>query len=165
MSSAAEEYRGQTTSLSYRYQAFINGKYVPAASGKSFDKVSPINGEVLTKIAACDKEDVERAVKSARAAFDKGTWARAFPKKRKTILVKLAELMMKNRDELALLETLDMGKPISNSSGSDIPASAHTIQWYGEACDKVYDELAPQRPDSISMITREPVGVVAAVVP
>ena len=80
------------------------------------------------------------------------------------MLVKLAELMMKHRDELSLLETLDMGKPIANSRSADIPASAHTIQWYGEACDKVYDELAPQR-FPISMITREPLGVVAAVVP
>ncbi len=164
MVAAVEEFRSQPA-LSYRNQAFINGRYVPAASGKSFDKISPINGKVLTQVAECDKEDVERAVKAARAAFDKGVWAKAFPKKRKTVLVKLAELMMRHRDELALLETLDMGKPIANSTASDIPASAHTIQWYGEACDKVYDELAPQRPDSISLITREPVGVVAAVVP
>jgi len=165
MTAAAEDYRNQVTSISYRNQAFINGKYVPAASGKTFEKVSPIDGKTLTRVAECDKEDVDRAVKAARAAFEAGKWSRAFPKKRKMVLVKFAELIMKHRDELALLETLDMGKPISESSRTDIPGSAHCIQWYGEAADKVYDELAPQRPDSISMITREPLGVVAAVVP
>ncbi|MGE4246009.1 MAG: aldehyde dehydrogenase [Parvibaculaceae bacterium] len=165
MTAAAEDYRNQVSSLSYRNQAFINGKYVPAASGKTFEKVSPVDGRVLTKVAECDKEDVERAVKAARAAFDAGKWSRAFPRKRKQVLVKFAELIMKHRDELALLETLDMGKPITESAKGDIPGSAHCIQWYGEAVDKVYDELAPQRPDSISMITREPLGVIAAVVP
>ncbi len=165
MNSVAEDYRSQVSGLAYRNQAFIDGRYVKAASGRTFDKVSPIDGRVLTAVAECDREDVERAVRAARTAFDKGAWSRAFPKKRKTVLVKLAALMMKHRDELALLETLDMGKPIANSRSADIPASAHTIQWYGEACDKVYDELAPQRPDSISMITREPLGVIAAVVP
>ena len=165
MNTTAEDYRNRKSTISYSNQAFINGKYVPAASGKAFKKVSPIDGKVLTEVAECDREDADRAVKAARAAFEKGSWSRAAPKKRKTVLVNFAGLMMKHREELALLETLDMGKPIANSTSSDIPASAHTIQWYGEACDKIYDELAPPRPDSISMITREPLGVVAAVVP
>lgn len=165
MTAAAEDYRKQLTDISYRSQAFINGRYVDAKSGKTFECISPIDGKILTHVASCDKEDVDEAVKAARAAFESGAWSRAFPRKRKQVLVKFAELMMKHREELALLETLDMGKPISESRKVDIPGSAHTIQWYGEAVDKIYDELAPQRPDSISMITREPLGVVAAVVP
>ena len=163
---AAEDYRTQLTALSYRNQAFINGKFAPSASGKTFDNISPIDGKVLTKVAECDKEDVDRAVKAARAAFDKGVWSAVAPAYRKKIMLKWVALIEKHKDELALLETLDMGKPIANSRRRSIsPSSIRCIQWYAETCDKVYDELAPARPDSISMITREPIGVVGAVVP
>ena len=136
-----------------------------AASGKTFDCVSPIDGRVLTKVAECDAEDVNRAVAAARAVFEKGSWSACHPGKRKKVMLKFAELMAKHKDELALLETLDMGKPISASAGGDIPGAIQAIQWYAEAADKVYDEVAPYRPDSVSLITREPIGVVAAVVP
>lgn len=159
------DYRAMIPTLSFRNQAFIDGKYVPAASGKTFDCVSPIDGRVLTSIAECDAEDVNRAVAGARAVFEKGTWSACHPAKRKKVLLKFAELMQKHKDELALLETLDMGKPISVSAGGDIPGSIQAIQWYAEAADKIYDEVAPYRPDSVSLITREPIGVVAAVVP
>ena len=159
------DYRAMIPSLSYRNQAFINGRYVAAASGKSFDCISPIDGKVLTKVAECDAEDVNRAVAAARAVFEKGTWSTCHPAKRKKVMLKFAELMAKHKDELALLETLDVGKPISVSAGGDIPGAIQAIQWYAEAADKVYDEIAPYRPDSVSLITREPIGVVAAVVP
>ena len=159
------DYRAMIPSLSFRNQAFINGKYVAAASGKTFDCVSPIDGKLLTKVAACDAEDVNRAVAAARAVFEKGSWSACHPAKRKKVMLKFAELMQKHKDELALLETLDMGKPISVSAGGDIPGSIQAIQWYAEAADKIYDEVAPYRPDSVSLITREPIGVVAAVVP
>ncbi len=161
----ATDFRSLIPTLSYRNQAFIGGKYVPAASGETFDCVSPIDGRVLTKVAACDLEDVNRAVAAARAVFEKGSWSACHPGKRKKVMLKFAELMQKHKDELALLETLDMGKPISTSAGGDIPGSIQAIQWYAEAADKVYDEIAPYRPDSVSLITREPIGVVAAVVP
>ena len=159
------DYRAMIPSLSYRNQAFINGRYVAAASGKSFDCISPIEGKVLTKVAECDAEDVNRAVAAARAVFEKGTWSTCHPAKRKKVMLKFAELMAKQKDELALLETLDVGKPISVSAGGDIPGAIQAIQWYAEAADKVSDEIAPYRPDSVSLITREPIGVVAAVVP
>jgi len=159
------DYRSLIPTLSYRNQAFINGKHVPAASGKTFDCVSPIDGKVLTRVAECDSEDVNRAVAAARAAFEKGSWSTCHPAKRKKTLLKFADLIAKHKDELALLETLDMGKPISVSAGGDIPGSIQCIQWYAEAADKVYDEISPYRPDSVSLITREPIGVVAAVVP
>ena len=91
-----------------------------AASGKTFDCVSPIDGKLLTKVAACDAEDVNRAVAAARAVFEKGSWSACHPAKRKKVMLKFAELMQKHKDELALLETLDMGKPISVSAG--VPA-------------------------------------------
>lgn len=161
----AIDWRKEAGKLRFPSQAYIGGKFVPAASGKTFDCISPVDGKVLAKVAACDAEDVDRAVKAARAAFAKGVWADKSPKQRKRILLKLADLIERNADELALLETLDMGKPIKNSRGSDVRATIETIRWYAEAIDKIYDEIAPTPKDQLAMITREPLGVVAAVIP
>lgn len=162
---AAEDYRTRISQVSYRNQAFINGKFAAAASGETFDCISPIDGQVLTKVAACDTEDVERAVKAARTAFEKGTWSQMAPMQRKRILLRWVALIEKHAQELALLETLDVGKPITQSQAVDLSSTVKCLQWYAETADKVYDELAPARPDSISMITREPIGVVGCVVP
>ncbi|HEY3639104.1 MAG TPA: aldehyde dehydrogenase [Rhizomicrobium sp.] len=163
--SAALDWRSQAKELAFRSQAFIGGKYVAAASGETFDDISPIDGKVLARVAACDKEDVDRAVKAARAAFNKGVWADAPPKHRKRTLQKLADLIVKHADELALLETLDMGKPITFARSGDINAVAETVRWYAETIDKMYDEIAPTPKNSLGLITREPLGVVGAVVP
>ena len=164
-SSAADALRAKAAALSFTSQAFIEGDYRDAASGETFECVSPIDGKVLTKVAACDKEDVDRAVKAARKAFASGSWSDMAPAGRKKILLKFADLIAKNAEELALLETLDMGKPISFSKSVDMPAVANTVRWYAEAVDKVYDEIAPTAKTSLDLITREPMGVVAAVVP
>src|SRR5256714_13401223 len=153
------------TDLSIRSQAFVDGAYVDAASGKTFECVNPANGRVIASVAECDSTDVDRAVRGARAAFETGVWSRAAPKQRKRVLVRLAELIREHRDELALLETLDMGKPIRASRAVDIPLAAGCISYYGEAVDKVYDEIAPTDPSSLVMVVREPLGVVGAVVP
>lgn len=160
-----DTWRDQAAKLSFRNQAFIAGKYVPAASGKTFDNINPATGKSLTAVAACDKEDVDRAVAAARAAFEKGSWSRMAGGERKKILIKFADLIDSHTTELALLETLDMGKPIRDSSRIDIPLAAQCIRWYAEAIDKIYDEIAPTGPEAVSMIRREPLGVVAAVVP
>ena len=160
-----DDYQNQAAALNYRNQAFIGGAFVDAASGETFDCVSPVDGKVLTKVAACDTADVDRAVAAAREAFEAGVWAGLAPGKRKRTLQKFAGLILKHRDELALLETLDMGKPIRYSSTVDIPGTAGAISWYAELLDKLYDEIAPTDPSAVAMITREPLGVVAAVVP
>ncbi len=157
--------KSQAEGLSYRSQAFIDGKYVDAASGQTFDCVSPANGKALARVAACDAEDVDRAVAAARRAFEDGRWRDMAPAQRKKTLQKFADLIESHATELALLETLDMGKPIRDSANIDIPAAANCIRWYAEAIDKVYDEIAPTPADSVAMITREPLGVVGAVVP
>ncbi|HYB56421.1 MAG TPA: aldehyde dehydrogenase [Alphaproteobacteria bacterium] len=162
---SAEDWKREATRLTFRTQAFIDGKYVDAASGQTFDCINPATGAVIAKIAACDKEDVDRAVAAARRAFESGKWSRMAPAQRKRCLLKLAELMLKHAGELALLETLDMGKPIRDSSSIDVPAAANCIAWNGEAIDKLYDEVAPTDPNVVAMITREPLGVVGAVVP
>jgi acyl-CoA reductase-like NAD-dependent aldehyde dehydrogenase len=163
--SAAIDWRTMAEKLDVRDQAFIDGRFVDAASGATFDCISPVDGAVLAKIAAGDAEDVDRAVKAARAAFNKGVWADLAPKTRKRTLIKLADLIAKHADELALLETLDMGKPIANSRNGDMRAVAECVRWYGEAIDKLYDEIAPTPKSALALITREPMGVVGAVTP
>jgi 4-guanidinobutyraldehyde dehydrogenase / NAD-dependent aldehyde dehydrogenase len=153
------------TGLSIRSQAFVDGAYVDAASGEAFDCVNPATGRTIASVAACDADDVDRAVRGARAAFESGVWSRLAPKRRKRVLVRLAELIREHRDELALLETLDMGKPIRDSRAVDVPLAAECIAYYGEAIDKVYDEVAPTGPADVVMLVREPLGVVGAVVP
>src|ERR1700744_2030852 len=152
-------------SVRFPTQAFIDGRYVDAASGATFDCINPSTGAVLTRVAACDTEDVNRAVAAARAAFKKGSWSNLAPAKRKKLLQRFADLIDEHGEELALLETLDMGKPIRDSLSVDIPGSANCIRWYAEAIDKVYDEVAPTGSDTLALITREPLGVVGAVVP
>lgn len=159
------EWVARAETLTLRTQAFINGKFVDARSGKRFDCISPIDGRVLAQVSACDQADVDYAVQSARQAFESGVWSRMAPAARKKILLKFSELMLAHRDELALLETLDMGKPIADSLSVDVPAAANAIAWNAEAIDKIYDEIAPSEDSAIAMVTREPLGVVAAVVP
>lgn len=151
--------------LTIRGQAFIDGKYVDAASGKTFDNISPRDGQIINKVASTDKEDVDRAVIAARRAFESGVWSDMPPKERKKVLLKFAQLFEQNMDELALLETIDMGKPISDSRNIDVNVVLETMQWYAECPDKLYDEIAPTGKNSLGMITREPIGVVGAVVP
>jgi acyl-CoA reductase-like NAD-dependent aldehyde dehydrogenase len=152
---SAEDWKREATRLQVRHQAFIDGKYVDAASGRTFDSVNPATGEVLSKIAACDKEDIDRAVAAARRALVAGKWSRMAPAGRKRRLQKLAELMMKHAGELALLETLNMGKPIRDSSSIDVPAAANCIAWNGEAIDKLYDQVAPTDANVVATITRD----------
>ncbi|MCH1928615.1 aldehyde dehydrogenase [Shewanella sp. A25] len=152
-------------SLSINGKAFINGSYRDAESGATFDCVSPIDGRVLAQIASCDLADANIAVANAREVFESGVWSKAAPVKRKQVMIRFAELLEENANELALLETLDMGKPIRFSKAVDIAGAARAIRWSGEAIDKLYDELAPTAHNEIGMITREAVGVVAAIVP
>ncbi|HEY0766606.1 MAG TPA: aldehyde dehydrogenase [Steroidobacteraceae bacterium] len=151
--------------LSFRTQAFIDGRYLDAASGATFDCINPATGKLLAQVAAGDEPDINRAVSCARAAFRKGSWADLAPAKRKKILLRFAEAILRHTEELALLETLDMGKPISDSLKIDIPGAARCLQWYAEAIDKVYDQVAPTGPRALALITREPMGVVGAIVP
>jgi len=161
----AKNWKEQVSGLVYRNQAFINNDTVDAASGETFECISPVDGQVVCRVASCGAEDVDRAVRAARAAFESGAWANLPPAKRKRTLFKFADLIAAHADELALLETLDMGKPISVSRRQDIPGVAGTVRWFAEAIDKIYDEIAPPDGGGLGLITREPLGVVGAVVP
>ena len=162
---SSTQWRERAAALKPRSGVFIDGRFVPAASGATFDNINPATGRSLGHVASGEQLDVDRAVASARAAFRRGSWAHQEPKSRKRVLQRLAELMLENREELSLLETLDTGKPISDSMSVDIPSSANCIRWYAEAVDKIYDEVAPTGPRALATITREPMGVVGAIVP
>lgn len=151
--------------LTFQTKAFIGGKLVDAASGKAYDSFNPATNARIATVAECDAEDVNRAVASARKAFDSGVWSRSAPADRKAVLLRLADLIRANLDNLALMESLDTGKPITNALTADIPASADTFQWFAEAIDKVYDEIAPAGPGNLALIKRDAIGVVACVVP
>jgi acyl-CoA reductase-like NAD-dependent aldehyde dehydrogenase len=146
-------------------RAFIGGRRVAARDGAVFDCISPIDGRKITEIARCRGEDIDLAVQGARAAFEDGRWAHRPPRERKLSMLRFADLMRVHADELAALETLDMGKPVALSRAVDVQAAANCLRWYGEAIDKIYDEIAPTARTALALITREPVGVVGAIVP
>ncbi len=151
--------------LAIETRLFINGEYCAAADNTTFETIDPAAQQTLAQVARGKKADVERAVKAARQAFDNGDWSQASPARRKAVLTHFADLMEAHREELALLETLDTGKPIRHSLRDDIPGAARAIRWYAEALDKVYGEVAPTGSNELAMIVREPIGVIAAVVP
>jgi len=146
-------------------RAFIDGEYRDALSGATRETVNPGNGQKLADVANCGVEDADHAVKVARAAFESGVWANMAPADRKMVLVRWAELIEDNADEIALLECLDVGKPISDTTGVDVPSAVRTIRWSGEAIDKVYDQISPAPADCLALVQRLPLGVVAAIVP
>ncbi len=162
---STQTWHDRARSLSLRTRAFIDGQQVDAASGRVFDSVNPATGALLARVAHCDREDVDRAVASARRAFEDGRWSRMAPAARKKVLLRFADLLRENSDELALIESLDVGKPITDAINVDVSSSARCIQWFAETIDKTYDEVAPTPHDQLALITREPVGVVGAIVP
>jgi 4-guanidinobutyraldehyde dehydrogenase / NAD-dependent aldehyde dehydrogenase len=159
------DWHARAEALTIDGRALINGERVDAVDRDTFECLSPVDGGKLANVARCQIADIDRAVAAARAAFEDRRWAGKSPGERKRVMIRFADLVMANREELALLETLDMGKPISASMNTDVPATANTLRWYGEAIDKVYDEIAPTDENTLALITREPIGVVAAVVP
>lgn len=160
-----DDWKAHASALHIRGQAFIDGKFVDAQSGKRFDSLNPATETVLAEVAECDSADVDLAVAAARRAFDDGRWSRKPPAERKAVLLRLAELIRANLTEMALLDSLDMGKTITDAATIDAPGSAHFFQWYAEAIDKLYDEVAPNGPGDLALVRRVPVGVVGAVVP
>jgi 4-guanidinobutyraldehyde dehydrogenase / NAD-dependent aldehyde dehydrogenase len=161
----AESWRARARALRPAGLALINGVLRPAASGATFNCLSPIDGRLLAAVAACDAPDVDAAVAAARAAFERRDWADQAPAERKQVLLRFAELVQQAGPELALLETLDVGKPIRDSIMVDVAATVRCLRWYAEAIDKIYDQVAPTGPSSLALVTREPMGVVGAIVP
>lgn len=154
-----------TKTPQFRTDLYIDAEFVPAASGDRFTTVNPATGEVLAEVASSGPEDIDRAVRSGRQAFEAGVWSQKPPAERKAVLSRLADLIEENAEELALTDALDGGKLLSGTSTIDIPGSAAILRWYAEAVDKLYGEVAPTPNDSFAYITAEPLGVVGAVIP
>jgi gamma-glutamyl-gamma-aminobutyraldehyde dehydrogenase len=161
----AAEYAAIAETMSFPSNAFIDGTFRPSASGKTFKTSNPATGKVLTDVAACDAIDVDYAVEKARQAFDDGRWRLRSPGERKAVLLKLAKLLERNRHELAVLESLDSGKPVGECQTVDLPDAIHTIRWHAELIDKIYDNTAPVGSDALTMVVREAIGVVGLVLP
>ena len=159
------EYQAIADDLNLPRNAFIDGKFRAAKSKKAFNAVNPATGKTLAKVAACAAADVDFAVKKAREAFDDGRWSRLHPAERKEVLIRLAKLMKRNRHELAVMESIDSGKPIHDIETIDLPETINCLIWHAEAIDKIYDQTAPVGDDAIAMIVREPIGVVGCVLP
>ncbi|MFE4952696.1 aldehyde dehydrogenase [Streptomyces sp. NPDC056653] len=159
------DWQRRATAIDFRTCAFIDGRWTAAADGATFPTVDPATGKTTAHIAEGGAHEIDAAVRAARTAFDDGRWSRADPAARKRTLLRLAALIEANAPELALLDTLDMGKPIAESYGTDVPGAAGCFAWYAEAADKLYDEIAPAPPGNLALVRRAPLGVVGAVVP
>jgi len=159
------EFESIAGSIDLPSNAFINGKFMAAKSGKTTPTINPATGKVITEIAACQSEDVDFAVQKAREAFDSGVWSRMHPSDRKHVMIKLVKLMKRHRYDLAVLESIDSGKPIVDCVEIDIPETMHCLAWHAEVADKLYDKVSPSGDDALGLIVREPIGVVACVLP
>ncbi|TWT37816.1 Aldehyde dehydrogenase PuuC [Posidoniimonas corsicana] len=146
-------------------QCFIGGKWLPAASGKTFATIHPATEEVIAEVAEGDKEDVDLAVDAAREAFDHGPWGKMDARQRGRLMFRLADLLEEHADELAALETLDNGKPIRDSSAADIPLVIECIRYYAGWADKIQGATVPIKGDYFCYTRREPVGVVGQIIP
>lgn len=146
-------------------RAVIDGKLVASRTGKTFDNIGPRDGRVLNKIALCDEADVDQAVAAARRSFEDRSWRNLHYRDKKRILFKLADLMERDLETMALLESLDSGKPIRDTTAFDVPSAIRTLRYYAEALDKVHGEVGPETVDRFSYAVHEPLGVIGAIMP
>ena len=165
MTRTFRQWQDLANALKIETRAFIDGEFVHASGGKTFACISPIDGKHLADVASVQSADVDRAVEASRSSFDSGVWSRISPRERKAVLLRWARLLHEHNDELALLETIDAGKTITDTSTGDMPCVVYCLEWFAEAIDKVHGEVISTDPAFLGMVTREPIGVVAAVVP
>ncbi|MBD8528936.1 MULTISPECIES: aldehyde dehydrogenase [unclassified Massilia] len=162
---SAAAYAALADNIALPTQAFVDGAFRPALSGETFATTNPATGKVLAQIAACGPEDVDVAVTRAKAAFEDGRWSDLAPSARKQTLLRFADLLEQHAHELAVMESLDSGKPIRECQLTDVPETIHTIRWHAELIDKIYDATAPVGSNALALVVREPIGVVGLVLP
>lgn len=160
-----DKYEEIAKNISMQTKAFISGKFQDAMSGKTMDSINPATGEKITSFASCGVEDVDKAVKAAREVFEKGSWSKMHPSERKKIILKFVSLIEKNAVELAVLESLDSGKPLSECLVTDFPETIECLEWHAELADKHFGSMTPTGSDAVSLVVREAIGVVACVLP
>jgi len=162
---STQSYKQLAKDIDLPNKAFIDGQFVNAINGNTMATENPATGKILTEISSCDANDVNLAVVNAKAVYESGVWSKISPNDRKIAVLKLADLIEENATELAVLETLEAGKPIHECVLTDLPETVTCIRWYAEAADKVYDQISPTAGDTLATIRREAVGVVACVLP
>ena len=151
--------------LSFQTKALIDGTFRDSVSGAVFDTVNPATGKCITSVALCDERDVEIAVQAARRAFEDGRWSKLHPGERKKRLLRFAELIEAHSEELSVMESLDSGKPMYDTVTLDVPETAACFAWHAEAADKLEDSMTATDREHVSLVVREPIGVVAAILP
>lgn len=165
MTRSYEEWKAAAAALKLDGRPVIDGARVDARSGETIEKRNPATGEVISHISACGEVDVDAAVAAARRSYESGVWSRAGAGFRRERLLELARLIEVRSEEFALLDTLDMGKPVRESSSIDAPGSAALYRFYGEAIEKLEDRIPVTPPGSTALVTREALGVVGVIVP
>ncbi len=158
-------YADLAATVELRTQAFIDGAFVAARSGQTFVTTNPATGAELAQVAACGAADVDAAVAAAKTAFEDGRWSGLHPSARKAVLQKFAALLEEHAHELAVVESLDSGKPVRECQTIDVPETINTLRWHAELIDKIYDATAPTGAGALAMVVREPIGVVGLVLP
>lgn len=151
--------------IEFPIDLLIGGVSIPAKDGERMDAVSPIDGRILCRVAMGGAEDIDRAVIAARTAFESGCWSGLAPIARKAILLRWADKCEENAEELALLISLEMGKPADEALNVEIRAAVTALRWFAEAVDKITDEIPHTDPGALALVRREAAGVVGAVVP
>lgn len=158
------DWRRKAKELDFEGRAFINGTLVEANSGRRMETIRPSDGSILTSVCCCDEADVDAGVKAARDSFEIGHWSQAHPRFRKRVLHELVDRIQANREEIGLLISLEMGKPITDAVG-EVDSSCRELAFFAEAVDKVYGNTVPTDLNSLGMSVREPKGVIGAVTP
>lgn len=164
MSLTKTDWETAAKKLRFDGRPFIDGQRIAATSGKTITKVNPANRQLLSELHCCNEQDVDTAVRAARRAYTQSAWATAGAGYRREKLLKLAELMEAHTDELALYDSLDMGKPVREAKNIDAPGSAALFRFYAETIEKLEDAIPVTPPGSTALVTREPLGVVGVIV-
>jgi gamma-glutamyl-gamma-aminobutyraldehyde dehydrogenase len=160
-----EFWHAEAKKLKFRTNHLINGAWVPSEDGTTFDSINPATGEVIAKVASGKSADIDKAVASARAAFKSGVWSMMAPRARLAVIEKFSALIAENAVEFALLDCLDMGKPVMDMMNIDIPESVKNLKFMAETADKVHGSLTSTDPQVLHYILRQPMGVVALITP
>lgn len=159
------DWHERAKNLHVETRLFINGQFVESVSGEHFQTTSPVTGKAQFNMARGTAADIDRAVQAARASFKRGVWSRLAPRDRMDVLYRLAQKIAGHANEFALLDCLDMGKPISELINGDVPFSSHTFQFFAEAIDKMEGAVTNTASSALHMIMREPIGVVGCITP
>ncbi len=160
-----ENIKEKLKNLKIEKRAFINGDYVEAIDKDIIKKTSTADGRDISGLSSCKKKDIDIAVKVAKQRFDERVWADKEPQEKKEIIFKLADLIEKNREEIALLDALETGRSIKNYYYDSIPKAIEAMRWFAEGIDKYYDHAITPRTNSFATITKEPLGVVGLITP